>query len=163
MPLEDAAYGLNALLHFILISEGLSQWQSRHCSENFQTGDRISCWLWPTSFFRDSKVDQQLNCQKQATKALTTSSTLPSGTPWRPGASHSVPHVSQGASGPLSGHYKSWKTAEQVHKDRQGTTPVYVKITTDSHLSQEAVLGDSGALWVLLLWGQLLILGNYAP
>lgn len=43
------------------------------------------------------------------------------------------------------------------------TTPVYMKIT-DSQLSQEAVLGDhSRVLWAFLLWGQLLILGNYAP
>lgn len=47
---------------------------------------------------------------------------------------------------PLQAIRKAWEIAQQIQTDHQGTTPVYVKIITDSHLSQEAVLGDSGEL-----------------
>lgn len=38
----------------------------------------MSCWLWANNYFKNSKVGQALNCQKQVVTALTASVNLSS-------------------------------------------------------------------------------------
>lgn len=101
-----------------------------------------------------------LSCQRQAATALTSSSTLSLG-PWR--TVHAVLSCQQESFCTL--FRPSWKSRDRTAL-AHGLPRHHISLCENNgvpHLSQEAVLGDSGVLWALLLWGQLLILGNYAP
>lgn len=94
--------------------------------------------------------------------ALTPSSSF-LGVPWRTGGTHAVLSHQQESFCTL--FRPSWKPRDRTAL-AHGLPRHHTSLCENNgvpHLSQEAVLGDSGVLWALLLWGQLLILGNYAP
>lgn len=73
---------MNALLHLILISKGLSQWQSCQNSVNFQTGARMSCWLWAITSRTAKRVKRSIVRSKWSQPSLPLSISPRRGPSW---------------------------------------------------------------------------------